>query len=109
VIGVIDSDIDLLQALPCLLAHKRYMYSNTAMYITLQHYHQGRQVYYHDIKANTDMLRQALKVLIKEYAPRFPLDKLERLFEDRMRLTAEECKAYGLVDEIIEPFMRDLD
>lgn len=110
VVGVIDSDIDLLQALPCIMAHKRYMYSNTAIYVTLQHYHEGsRTTYYHDIKANTDMLRGVMKSLLKAFAPRFPEDKLNKLFEDRVRLSAEECKAYGLVDDVIVPFMRDMD
>lgn len=106
VIGVIDSDIDLLQALPCILAHKRYMYSNTNLYVMLTHYHSANNIYYHDIKANTDMLRTTLKQILTKYT-RFPQERLDKLFEDRVMLSAKECKEYGFVDDIIEPFTRE--
>lgn len=107
VIGVIDSNVDLIQAIPCIMAFKRYMYKNTYMHVRLEYYHlKMNSVYYHDIKSNTELLRKSVVEILRKYA-KMPPKLLEHLFDNRQMLSAEECKRYGLIDEIIDPINRN--
>lgn len=105
IIGIIDSDIELLKALPCIMSYKRYMYRNTSMMIQLVYHHRNHGTYYHDLKENTEMLRNTIRHILIQYT-KMPPDIMNSLFEKRMLLTAEQCKQYGLIDEIIDPYTR---
>jgi hypothetical protein len=101
VIGVIDNTIDILRALPCIIAHRRYMYDNAYILVRLVYdHHTLPTTYYHDIKYNTDMIRSALTKIFKQYT-KMPTSILSTLFDDRIMLSAQDCKQYGLIDDII--------
>jgi ATP-dependent protease ClpP protease subunit len=101
--GVIDSNIDIMTALPCIMSHRRYMYNNTKMTIRLTFEHRQFSKdysYYHDIKHNTELIRLAVRKILSQHT-RMPKELLDRLFEERIMLSAEDCLRYGLIDEII--------
>lgn len=102
VIGVIDSNIDILQAIPVIMSHQRLMYENTYVSVRLVFDHRHLPTwYYHDIKSNTESLRRILISLLREYT-KFPAALLKTLFDKHIILSAADCKKYGLVDHIIE-------
>lgn len=101
VTSVIDNNIDILQALPCILGWKRYMYDNVHITVSLVYDHRRLPMYYYDdIKHNTEILRSALVKLLRQYT-KLPSSLLSTLFEKRIVLSAKQCKEYGLIDEII--------
>lgn len=105
-ISVIDGDIHLIAALPCIMCHKRYMYSNVYLAIELTHFHhQIGSYYYDDIVANTNLIRSLVANLLQK-TTKMPKDMLDDLFNKRVLLSAKDCLKYGLVDEILEPHMR---
>lgn len=106
VIGVIDSKIDIIKAIPAILSYKRYMYDNAHLTISLlyEHQHVGAK-YYHDIKYNTELLRTTLRHLLQQYT-RLPRSILDTLFDKRVILNAKECKEYGIIDDIIPSLKR---
>lgn len=106
VIGVIDSNVDLLQALPCIMAWKTYMYDNTFLDISLVYNHRDLPMYYYDdIKHNTEMIRVALIKILRQYT-KMPESVLTTLFDKRQTLSAKLCKEYGLVDDIVSSISR---
>lgn len=104
VIGIIDTDIDLLHALPCIVSHRRYMYENVDLQISLVHDHLRESItaYYHDIKANIDTLRKSIRTILSRWT-RLPQSMLDSLFDQRILLSAEDCLRYGIIDEILKP------
>jgi ATP-dependent protease ClpP protease subunit len=101
VIGVIDSNIDILKAIPCIMSWKRFMYDNATISISLAYTHNDLPGhYYDDIKYNTELIRSTLKRLFKQYT-KLPEGIANKLFEKRIMLDAKQCKAYGFIDEII--------
>lgn len=102
VVGIIDSDIDIMNALPCIVSHRRYMYEDVDMHVCLVHDHlgQSRTSYYHDIKANTEMLRAAVRDVLSRWT-KLPRAMLATLFEKRVVLSARDCLRYGIVDEVL--------
>lgn len=107
VVGIIDSNIDIMKAIPTIMSHKRYMYDNAYINISLLYTHQSTGgKYYHDIKYNTEVLRSTLQSLLRQYT-RMPASMLDTLFDKRINLSAKECKDYGLVDDIITPKQRN--
>lgn len=101
VIGVIDSTVDLMKALPCIMAYKRYMYENAYITVSFLYSHESLpHTYYDDIKHNTNLVRSAIQRVLKQYT-KVPDSFIKTLFDKRITLTAQDCKKYGLVDEII--------
>lgn len=101
VISVIDSDLDIIKALPTIVSYKRFMYDNAYVTISLLFDHKVPPArYYHDIKYNTELLRDALKKILKRYT-KLPQSLLQSLFDKRIILNAKQCKDYGLIDHII--------
>jgi ATP-dependent protease ClpP protease subunit len=101
VYAVIDSNIDILQALPCIMSYKRYMYSNAKLFVRLNYNHsEFQKFYYHDIKYNTELFRSMITRYLALYT-KVPQDILDNLFEKRLMLTAKQCLQYGIIDEII--------
>jgi ATP-dependent Clp protease, protease subunit len=109
ILSIIDSDIELLQALPCIICGRRYMYSNTHLLIQLVYHHRSHSpsYYYHDIQDNTQLMRNVLLQLLRQFT-KLPEDMLGTLFEKRVMLTAKQCLEYGIVDELIEPMSRSV-
>lgn len=105
IISIIDTNIELLTALPCIMCHKRYMYKNTNMIVQLVFHHSNHGIYYHDMKENTEMMRSTIRRILEQNT-RLPKAILDNLFEKRMIFSAEQCKSYGIIDEIIEPLKR---
>ena len=106
IISIIDSNIDILQAIPAIMSYKRFMYKNTYLHIRLEYDHaKVRSSYYHDIKYNTELVRKSLVKLLRTYT-KIPNKIMSTLFENRIILSANECKAYGIIDEVIEPIAR---
>lgn len=102
VFGVIDTNVDLVQAIPCIMAHRRYMYSNVNLYVHLIYQHQEtRTPYYDDFRHNTEMFRGALRRVLAQHT-KMPGDMLEGLFDRRIMLSAQDCLRYGIVDYIID-------
>ncbi len=102
VIGVIDSNIDILQAIPVIMSHQRLMYENTYVSVRLVFDHRHLPTwYYHDIKTNTESLRRVLISLLREYT-KLPEALLKTLFDKHIILSAADCKKYGLVDHIVQ-------
>lgn len=108
-IGVIDSNVDIIQALPCIMSHKRYMYNNAKLFVhSIYDFKDLGVHYYDDIKHNTDLLRTMLQKLLSQYT-RLPKEIVNGIFDQRIMLTAQECLKYGLIDEILldhVPFQR---
>jgi ATP-dependent protease ClpP protease subunit len=99
--GIIDSNVDIVQAIPCIMSHKRYMYSNTKIFVRLIQQHEDVHMqYYDDMKHNTELLRAGLRRILSQYT-KLTRDMLDKLFNDRMMLSPQDCLKYGLIDEII--------
>jgi ATP-dependent protease ClpP protease subunit len=106
VYSIIDSALDLITALPSILAYKRYMYNTACIMVRLVFTHQDiKSQYYHDIKHNTELLRQTIGDILKK-TTRLPKTILDTLFEQRIMLSAQDCLKYGMVDEIIDQSIR---
>ena len=115
VIGVIDSSIDIVGALPIFMAHTRFMFSNTIIRFNVglrganSKSSELRKNYYKDIKENTDLLHGTLMRFLKIHSsPKMTNKIIQELFNEGQRqvLTAEQCKQYGLVDFVIQPLQR---
>lgn len=105
-IGIIDNDIDLLNALPYLCCHKKYMYEGTIMMVHLMTSHSmSWSYYYHDFVPNVTLLRNTICHLLQKFT-RIPKHVVSDLFTKRMLWSAEECLKYGLIDGIIKPIKR---
>lgn len=101
IIAVIDVDMHIINALPSIMAWKRYMYENTFLQVSLVYEHQDTPTsYYDDIKHNTELLRKHIQAILKQYT-KMPQSMLTSLFDKRMLLSAQQCKDMGIVDEII--------
>jgi hypothetical protein len=101
IFSVIDSNVDLVQAIPCIMAQRRYMYSNTKIFVRLIQQHEDVHMqYYDDMKHNTDLLRAGLRRILGKYT-KLTKALLDKLFDDRMMLSPQDCLKHGLIDEII--------
>ena len=102
VYSIIDSSVDLVQALPCIMAQKRFMYANMTMTVRLHFELKGlfKYDYYDDIVHNTGLVRTTIIDILRKHA-KFPKHMLDNMFNERLLLSAEDCLKYGLIDEII--------
>lgn len=106
VIGVIDNNINIIQALPCIMAWRRYMYDNTYIQLSLVFDHNSwAALYYDDIKYNTELIRNTIRKILKQHS-KMPEAMLGELFEKRQFISAQECKDLGLIDDIIPSISR---
>ena len=99
VVSVIDSNVNIMQMLPSIVAHRRYMYKNTVIRVELL-VHYMKLTYFHDIFHNTKLLRDGIKTILKEFT-RIPENVLKELFFNRTIINAEMALKYGMVDFII--------
>lgn len=103
--SVIDSDIDILHALPCIMAHKRYMYKNANIqcHLVYEHHHKARSYYFHDINDNARLLQKNVIALLKQYTT-LPQPVLDSMFLKRFVIKHDMALQYRLVDAIIDPY-----
>lgn len=114
VIGVIDSSVDIIGALPVFMAQKRYMFSNTIITFNMGRTTNSkgselRKNYYNDVKENTELMRGALMRFLKIHSGSKMTNKfIMGLLSEGQRqvLTADQCKQYGLVDFVVQPIGR---
>lgn len=102
VVGIIDTGIDLIHAIPCIVSHQRYMYENIDLEISLvqDHLRQSVTSYYKDIQINVDLMRDQVLGILKTWT-RLPPSVLKSLYTKRMVLSAAQCKEYGIVDHVL--------
>lgn len=80
---------------------KRYINKNAYMLIhQLSSVMWGKYAEFKDEMDNLDKLMKQIKLIYKKYT-KVPQDKLDEILKHDLWFTAEECLAYGLVDEIL--------
>lgn len=82
---------------------KRYALPNSEILIHQLAVHGGFQGQATDIKIHADWMLRTKNKLNKIYSERTgqPLDKIERDMERDYYMSAEEAKAYGIIDEVL--------
>lgn len=101
VVAVIDNDIDLIKALPCIVSHRRYMYDGVVVVVSLiTEHHDLVMTYYDDIRINIEAIRNETVRLLRRWT-RMPESMLKALFRTRVELSAADCLRLGIVDEVL--------
>lgn len=107
-VGVIKNDVNIVEALPILACHRRYMYDTCHVYVHLVYMRSSVSTffYYDDIVDNYALYKEILRSAIAKMCPRAPKSFLDGLFKTRAVLTARDCLALGLVDGVVSPVRR---
>lgn len=98
--GVIDTEIQLVDALPLLACSRRVMYSHASVVVHLVYKTEFGWML-RDTMANTDLMLARMRAMLRSRArPDGAL--LEGLDRRRFLLSAQECLKQGLVHDVIE-------
>lgn len=105
VMAVVDNLVTWWQMLPVMFCHRRFMYE-TAMLDSNMAYETSWGMRLTDIVHNASAMRKLISDVVKLRGK--PTAKLlDDMFDRPLSLTAAECKANGLVDEVVTLAARD--
>jgi ATP-dependent protease ClpP protease subunit len=99
VFGIVDNEVTWWQLLPVLFCHRRFMYENASLNSSMVYDGVwGSRI--KDIVHNAGVMRALITDAVRARAKPTP-KLLADLFDRTMSLSAQECKANGLVDAVI--------
>ena len=99
VFSVADTVIGIWDYVPALYCMRRFMYSHAIVVIDLV-YSRSWGVRLPDILHNTTVILDTLRAILRERT-RLPPAILDALATRRVKLSAAECLAYGLCDDVV--------
>lgn len=108
-IGIIANDINVVEAIPILACHRRYMYETCNLYVHLVYMLNApvsTYFYYDDIVDNYALYKDIVRAIFAKTCPRAPKSFLDSMFTTRTILSARECLKLGLIDGVISPIRR---